>query len=301
MTLVTGATGFVGSHLVKRLASSGRPVRALARNLEKARKLFGGSEGAPLPNIDLAQGDVGDRESLIRAAQGCEAVVHLVGIIQPAPGQSFLSIHVEGTRNVLDAALKAVTVKHFVYQSALGTREDAKSEYHKTKYMAEEMTRSSGLDWTITRPSIIYGPGDEFTLRMKSLISLPLPFIPLLGSGKGLFQPVYIDDLAEALAKITGEPEFHGKITELCGPRQLTLDEVVLEIASVLGKKKSIMHIPVPFASPAVMAMEAILPKPPVTLDQLLMLGEDNVCGTNCMTELGIAPIDFRDGLRKFL
>ena len=106
MTLVTGATGFVGSHLVKRLASSGRPVRALVRNLEKARKLFGGSEGALLPNIDLAQGDVSDRESLIRAAQGCEAVVHLVGIIQPAPGQSFLSIHVEGTRNVLDAALR---------------------------------------------------------------------------------------------------------------------------------------------------------------------------------------------------
>ena len=275
-------------------------VTTNVRDLEKARKLFGGSEGALLPNIDLAQGDVGDRESLIRAAQGCEAVVHLVGIIQPAPGQSFLSIHVEGTRNVLDAALKAGTVKHFVYQSALGTRQDAKSGYHKTKYMAEEMTRSSGLNWTITRPSIIYGPGDEFTLRMKSLISLPLPFIPLLGSGKGLFQPVYIGDLAEALARIAGEPKFYGKITELCGPRRLSLDEVVLEIASVLGKKKSILHTPVPFASPAVMLMEKLLPKPPVTLDQLLMLGEDNVCGANCMLELGIEPIDFKEGLRKF-
>ena len=99
------------------------------------------------------------------------------------------------------------------------------------------MTRSSGLNWTITRPSIIYGPGDEFTLRMKSLISMPYPFIPLLGSGKGLFQPVYIDDLTEALARIAGEPKFYGKITELCGPRQLTLDEVVLEIASASEKR----------------------------------------------------------------
>jgi uncharacterized protein YbjT (DUF2867 family) len=308
MILVTGATGFVGSHLVKKLASAGRPVRALVRNLEKAEKFFAasssrapGTGGALLPNIDLAQGDIGDRESLVRAAEGCEAVVHLVGIIQPAPGQSFLSVHVEGTRNVLDAALKAGTVKHFVYQSALGTRENAKSEYHKTKYKAEEMTRTSGLNWSITRPSIIYGPGDEFTLRMKSLISMPYPFIPLLGSGKGLFQPVYIDDLTDALAKITGDPEFFGKVAELCGPRRLTLDEVVNEIAAAIGKKKSIMHIPVPFASPAVLAMEKLLPKPPVTLDQLLMLGEDNVCDKNCMTELGIEPIDFKEGLKKFL
>jgi uncharacterized protein YbjT (DUF2867 family) len=325
MILITGATGFVGSHLVKKLASSGRKVRALVRSKEKAKKIFSASTPSSPPsfgpyppghpflwadeeglelgggNIELAQGDVGDRESLVRAADGCEAVVHLVGIIQPAPGQSFVSIHVEGTRNVLDAAKKAGTVKHFVYQSALGTRADAKSQYHKTKYTAEEMTRSSGLDWTITRPSIIYGPGDEFTLRMKSLISMPYPFIPLLGSGKGLFQPVYIDDLTEALARIAGEPKFYGKIAELCGPRRLTLDEVVNEIADAIGKKKSIMHIPVPFASPAVLAMEAILPKPPVTLDQLLMLGEDNVCGANCMAELGIEPIDFSEGLRKFL
>ncbi len=294
MILVTGSTGFVGGHLVKRFAASGRAVRALVRNREKAQKLGGG-------NIELALGDVGDPESLIRAADGCEAVVHLVGIIQPAPGQSFRSIHVEGTKNVLEAAKKAGTVRHFVYQSALGTRENARSEYHKTKYAAEELTRASGLNWTITRPSIIYGPGDEFTLRMKSLINLPLPYVPLLGSGKGLFQPVYIDDLTEALAMITGEPKYYGKIAELCGPRRLTLNEVVQEIAEAVGKKKSVMHIPVPFASPAVFAMETLLPKPPVTLDQLLMLQEDNVCASNFMDELGIKPADFKEGLRKFL
>ncbi|MHB8173752.1 MAG: complex I NDUFA9 subunit family protein, partial [Nitrospirota bacterium] len=316
MILVTGATGFVGSHLVKRLASSGVAVRALVRNREKARKLFTappstnaghGAHGVPgasrptietgdalLPNIELATGDVGDLESLVRAAEGCEAVVHLVGIIQPAQGQSFRSIHVEGTKNVLEAAKTAGTVRHFVYQSALGTRPNARSEYHKTKYMAEELTRSSGLNWTITRPSIIYGPGDEFTLRMKSLMELPLPFVPLLGSGKGLFQPVYIDDLAEALARITGEPKYYGKVAELCGPRRLTLDEVVRKIAAAIGKKKSLAHMPILFASPAVMAMEKLLPKPPVTLDQLLMLQEDNVCTANFMDELGIKPVDFR-------
>ncbi len=295
MILVTGSTGFVGSRLVNRLAAEGRAVRALVRSREKAEKKLGGG------NIELAVGDVSDPESLVLAAQGCDAVVHLVGIIQPAPGQSFRSIHVEGTRNVLDAAKKAGTVKHFIYQSALGTRENARSEYHKTKYAAEEMTRASGLNWTITRPSIIYGPGDEFTLRMKSLIGQPVPFIPLLGNGNGLFQPVYIDDLTEALARITGEPKYHGKVAELCGPRRLTLNEVVREIAGAMGKKKPLMHIPIPFAGPAVLAMEAILPKPPVTFDQLLMLREDNVCDSNFMDELGILPIDFREGLRKFV
>ncbi len=295
MILVTGATGFVGSHLVKKLAAKGQAVRALVRDRDKAEKRLGNG------NVELAQGDVKDPESLARSAEGCEAVVHLVGIIQPAPGQSFRSVHVEGTKSVLEAAKKAGTVKHFVYQSALGTRENARSEYHKTKYAAEEMTRSSGLGWTITRPSIIYGPGDEFTLRMKSLINLPLPFVPLLGSGQGLFQPVYIDDMTEALARITGEPKYYGKTAELCGPRRLTLNEVVHEIAEAIGKKKPITHIPVPFASPAVFAMEAILPKPPVTLDQLLMLQEDNVCASNFMDELGIKPVDFKGGLRKFV
>ncbi len=103
-------------------------------------------------------------------SQGCEAVIHLVGIIQPGPGYSFKSVHVEGTRNVVEAAKAAGTVRHFIYQSALGTGPDAKGGYYETKYAAEGLTKASGIEYTITRPSIIFGKGDGFTAKMVQLI-----------------------------------------------------------------------------------------------------------------------------------
>ncbi len=122
------------------------------------------------------------------AADGCDAVIHLVGIIQPGPGYSFKSIHVDGTNNTVEAAKAAGTVKHFVYQSALGTRPDAVAEHHRTKYQAEEITKASGIPYTITRPSIIFGKGDGFTTRMTEVIR-GAPVVPILGDGKGLVLP----------------------------------------------------------------------------------------------------------------
>lgn len=293
MVLVTGSTGFVGSHLVKGLAQAGHKVRALVRSSASASRVTA-------ENVEVAVGDVGNLDSLVKAAEGCDRVIHLVGIIQPGPGYTFESIHKEGTRNVLEAAVRAGTVKHFIYQSALGTRKDAVSEYHKTKYAAEELTKASGLSFTITRPSIIYGEGDGFTARLTQVIRL-FPVVPVIGPGKGRLQPIYIDDLVQVFVKILGNPAYFDRTLELGGPDKLTFDEVVEQLKDALGKRKPTMHVPICLVRPAATVMEKVLPHPPVTNDQLTMLEEDNICSMKDLDELGIKPVAFKEGLKRFV
>jgi uncharacterized protein YbjT (DUF2867 family) len=292
MVLVTGSTGFVGRHLVKGLTGAGHKVRGLVRK--------GSPVGVIKDGVELIEGDIGDLDSLIRAAKGCTAVIHLVGIIQPGPGYTFKSVHVEGTRNVLQAAKEAGTVKHFIYQSALGTREGAVSEYHKTKYIAEGLTKGSGLKFTITRPSIIVGSGDGFTTRMSEIIRL-MPVVPIIGQGKGRLQPIYIDDLVQVFLRILKNPAYFGRTLELGGPEQLTFNETIDKLKEALGSRKPTVHVPVCMVRPMVKVMEFVLPRPPVTNDQLIMLEEDNICSMGDMDGLGIKPISFREGLKKFI
>lgn len=291
MILVTGATGFVGRHLVRGLLDKGYRVRGLVRKASDRLP-----EGA-----DVAVGNVNAPESLGTAVMGCDAVIHLVGIIQEAKGFSFRSVHVEGTRNILKAAKRAGTVRHFIYQSALGTRKDAPTEYFRTKYEAEELAKASGLDWTITRPSIIYGPGDGFTRTMTGLIRSSLPFVPVIGDGNGLLQPVYIGDLVEVFLRVIYGKEYFGKTLELCGPDMLTFNQVMEDIMDAMGSDKKTIHIPISLMRPVAAVMEKILSNPPVTNDQITMLQEDNTCGKAELEKFCIKPVDFKAGLRRFL
>lgn len=293
MILVTGATGFVGSHLVKRLRQEGLKVRAMVRTPEKAQSLK--DLGA-----EIVPGDISDVPSLEAAAKGCEKVLHLVGIIQEGRGFTFQSVHVEGTRNILDAAKKA-GVKHFLYQSALGTREGAKSEYHRTKWEAETLVKASGIPYAILRPSLIYGPGDLFTIRLAEMIRLS-PVLPVIGTGRSKIQPIYIEDVASCIAKILIDGQHLGKTYEIGGPEQLTYEEVTKAIAAALGVRRPVVHMPLSFMRTMARVTEAVLPKPPVTTDQLIMLQEDNVCDMRDIREVfGIEPVKFREGLARFL
>jgi uncharacterized protein YbjT (DUF2867 family) len=293
MILVTGANGFVGRNLVRRLRQDGIAVRALVRNAAKAARLR--DLGA-----ELVEGDISDPASLEAAMEGCEKVVHLVGIIQEGRGFTFRSVHVEGTGNVLAAAKKA-GVRQFFLQSALGTREDARSEYHRTKWEAEELVRASGLPYTILRPSLIYGPGDQFTLRLADAIRLS-PVLPVIGSGRSKIQPIFIDDVTACIARAVTNDAFLNAVFEIGGPEQLTYEEVTKAIAAALGVKRPTVHMPMFFMRTMAKVAETVLPKPPVTTDQLIMLQEDNVCSMRDIREVfGIEPIRFRDGLSKFL
>ncbi len=293
MILITGGTGFVGGHLIRRLKQGGIAVRAIVRNPNKAQALKDLS-------VEVVSGDISDKASLDKAAAGVERVVHLVGIIQEAPGATFRGIHVEGTKNLLEAAKKA-GVHHFFYQSALGSRPGAKSEYHKTKWEAEELVRQSGLPFTILRPSLIYGPGDLFTIRLSEMFKLS-PVLPVIGSGKSKIQPIYIDDVVSCIQKIVTSDAFLNEIYEIGGPEQLTYDELTAQIAGAMGIRRPMLHVPLFFMKPVARVLETILPSPPVTTQQLIMLQEDNVCSMKDIREVfGIEPVKFTEGLKRFM
>ncbi|MDA8098803.1 MAG: complex I NDUFA9 subunit family protein, partial [Nitrospiraceae bacterium] len=250
--------------------------------------------------VEVVPGDINDRDSLDEAATGCDRVIHLVGIIQEGRGFTFRSVHVDGTRNVL-AAAKRAGVKQFFHQSALGTREHAKSEYHKTKWEAEGLVKSSGLAYTILRPSLIYGPGDLFTIRLAEMIRRS-PVLPVIGSGTSKIQPIYIDDVTACIAKVVTGEAFLNRTFEIGGPEQLNYETVTKEIASVLGVRRPTVHMPLLFMRTMAKVAEAVLPTPPVTTDQLIMLQEDNVCDLKDIREaFGIEPVKFAEGLRRFL
>jgi len=293
MILVTGGTGFVGGYLIRRLRQEGLPVRTLARHPDRAQ---------PLKDlgVEVVLGDISKKVSLERSAEGIERVIHLVGIIQETPGVTFRGVHVEGTRNVLEAARKA-GVRHFFHQSALGTRPGAKSEYHRTKWEAEELVRQSGIPHTILRPSLIYGPGDGFTIRLSEMLKL-VPVMPVIGSGKSRVQPVYIDDVVSCIIKAVTSDAFLNEIYEVGGPDQLTYEEVTKAIAEAMGIKRPAVHVPLFFMKPIARTLETVLSNPPLTTNQLIMLQEDNVCSMRDIRDaFGIEPLTFREGLRKFI
>jgi len=293
MILVTGGTGFVGSHLVRRMRANGLPVRVIARDPDKAQALKD-------LGVEIVAGDVSDRISLEQAAVGIERIVHLVGIIQETPGATFAGVHVEGTRNLLRAAGKA-GVRHFCYQSALGARPQAKSAYHRTKWEAEELVHASGIPFTILRPSLIYGPGDLFTLRLADIIRRS-PVLPIIGSGKTKVQPIFIDDIVACIVKAVSSDCCLNEIYELGGPDQLTYEEVSRAIADALDKRRPALHMPVYLMRPMARVLETMLPRPPVTTDQLIMLQEDNVCSMRDIRDaFGIEPIAFKQGLKTFI
>lgn len=293
MILVTGGTGFVGGHLIRRLRQNGLPVRAVVRNPDKEAALRAlGAETVP--------GDVRDRSSLEAAARGCETVIHLVGIIQEAPGQTFEGMHVGGTRNMLEAARKN-GIRRFIHMSALGTRPEARSSYHKTKWAAEELVRAAGMAWAILRPSLIYGPGDKFTLQMSGMLKLS-PVVPVIGSGTSKVQPIYIDDVVTCLARLASDETLRGRVYEIGGPEQLTYTELLEAIARALGLRRPTVHLPLAFMKPVARVLETVLPNPPVTTDQILMLQEDNLCSLKDLREVfGVDPLPLRNGLSRFL
>lgn len=293
MILVTGGTGFVGSHLIQRMRKEGLPVRAIARSSDKAQALKD-------LGVEVVKGDVSDKASLEQAAAGVERVIHLVGIIQESPGATFQSVHVDGTRNLLEAAKKN-NARGFFYQSALGARPNAKSEYHKTKWEAEELVRASGIPYTILRPSLIYGSGDQFTIRLSEMIRLS-PLLPIIGSGKSKLQPIFIDDVTTCILKAVTSDCCFNESYEIGGPDQLTYEEVTAAIAEALGIQRPKVHLPIFFMKSVAKALQAVRLKPPVTTDQLIMLQEDNVCGMRDIRDaFGVEPIKFQEGLRKFM
>jgi NADH dehydrogenase len=292
--LLTGATGFVGRHLLGRLLAEGKNVRALVRNPQKI-----GLD--PAPNLELVQGDVTEGAGLDQAMHGCDAVVHLVGIIVESGNATFERVHQQGTRNVVQSA-KRRNVARFIQMSAVGARADGVSEYQTTKWKAEEAVRQSGIPWCILRPSLIFGPGDGFVTQMLDVMRKAPLFRPVPGNGKPRFRPIFIDDVTACFAQALGNSSATNLTVELGGGDDLSLTEVLAEIAQCADIHKPTIHVPMPLMMLGTAVAQTVLRRPPVTLDQLRMLKEGSACDIGPMQRIfGLTPIGFREGLRTYL
>jgi uncharacterized protein YbjT (DUF2867 family) len=299
--LVTGATGFVGREIVRQLRAAGHTIRILARSPLSPRV----QEAVSRWQADVHPGDVLEAASLDGALKGMDAVIHLVGIISEVGNLTFENVHTNGTRNVVAAAQRA-GVRRFVHMSALGTRPNAASRYHQTKWAAEELVRHSGLEFTIFRPSLIYGPEGQFINLFARMIRLS-PVVPLLGSPRARFQPVPVEMVAAAFVRSLGEPRSVGQTYDLCGPEALMLSEIVDRIQAVLGKRRLKVQVPLSLARCQAACMEFLFQRmlrkaPPLNRDQLLMLQEDNVGNAQPANELfGLKPAPLREGIASCL
>jgi NADH dehydrogenase len=290
--LVTGATGFIGKRIVHELRADGRPVRCLVR--DRARASFFETWGC-----ELAQGDVTDPESLRRAVDGCETVVHLVAIITGRP-EDFERVMSRGTRNLV-AAAEAAGVRRWIHMSALGTSERSRGlvPYFEAKWQMEEAVKGSATDWTIFRPSFVFARDGGILPTFIRQVRF-LPVTPVAGDGKRRLQPIWIDDVAAFFAKSLSAPTSVGSTYDLGGPDTPTWDELLTAIQRALGKKRPLVHLPLGLLRLNAAVLER-LPRPPVTRDQLRMLEfEDNVGDVGHAIEtFGLQPISLEEQLRR--
>jgi NADH dehydrogenase len=290
---VTGGTGFVGKHVVRALLARGFLVRCLVRP---------GSEGRlrGFESLDRVPGDVLHPDGLAAAAQGCGALVHLVGIIRerPARGVTFERLHVQATVNML-AVAKAAGIPRYLQMSALGTRPGARAPYHRTKWRAEEAVRESGIEWTIFRPSVVFGPGDEFISTLAGMIRR-LPAVPVLGDGMYRLQPVAVEHVAEGFARAVLSRAAIGQSYDVAGPSAYPFVDLLDRIGAALGRPRvRKVHVPL---GPVKLLTRALqwLPFYPVTMDQIAMLEEESVTDpTRFYTDFGITPEPLAEGLRR--
>jgi uncharacterized protein YbjT (DUF2867 family) len=287
MILVTGATGFVGSHLVPCLVEAGNPVRAFVRQSANIRLL---------DQVDIAYGTISDRAALKEAMIGIDTVIHLVAIIVEKKHASFIQINHYGTKNVIETARES-GVKRFIHLGALGANSNQQFPYPYSKWLGEQEVRNSGLDWTIFQPSIMFGDRDEFITKLAKIVR-KAPLVPILGSGKTKFQPIWVEDVCSCVLKALADNRTINKTYSLGGPEQLTYEQIVDIIISKLNKRKLKLHIPIPLMKPIVKIMESILPNPPITSGQLALLGIDNITTLDAIEHhFGFNPKRLDDGI----
>lgn len=287
----------MGRNIVSKLIQEGQQVRCLVRKTSNRKILESMS-------VEFYEGNILDLRSLEGALRGVEVVINLVGIIRELPpAVTFEKIHAEGTSNVVASSVRA-GIKKFIQMSAMGTRPDARSRYHATKWLGELAVKSSGLPYVIFRPSIICGKDDEFVNMFAKLIrqTWPLPFLGVIGPGQTRMQPIYVGDVAYCFAKAALDPNIVNKTYELGGPEKLTINEILDIIMKVLGAGRVKLHIPMTVAWSMAYLMEKTSSKPMLTREQLIMLQEDNTGDIMPMKkDFGLAPMQFEEAIKTYL
>jgi len=294
-----GGSGFVGRYAARALVAQGWRVRIAVRKPH----LAGDARLAGAPGwVDVVQANIRNRASVDRALEGADAAVNLVGILVEKGKQSFEAAQREGAVIVAEAARDA-GLKRLIQVSAIGANEDSKSDYASTKGEAERLMRGAFPDTVILRPSIVFGPEDEFFNRFADM-SRFAPALPAIGGGKTKFQPVYAGDVADAIAAAVTRDDVNGKTYELGGPRTYSMNEIYDFIGETIDRKR--LKFPLPFflAKPMGLVFGAIfripplsvgmLGDPPITGAQVEMLKTDNVVADGALTlaDLGVNDLE---------
>ena len=287
--LVTGAAGFLGNMLVKRLVADGQSVRALVRRPDKAQLRL----GDVTDKVEILRGDVTQPDSRAPAMQGVRAVIHTVAIALEKGGQTYESVNYQGTVNMLRAA-EAAGVQRFINISQNGARADLPYRFLASKGRAQEAVAASTLAWTALRPSAIFGAQDEFFNTFARLLKVTPLVFPLIDGGKAEFQPVSAHDVVEAAVRCLDDDATIGMELALGGPEALSLGEIERRVLDATGSLRLLAPVPAGLLRPVVAVMQRVLPGSPVNTSLLELLAVPNTVPDNALvTQFGMTPIPF--------
>jgi len=280
---VFGATGMLGKAFLSKVGGKFKKIRIACRDPAAAQNKLSAIEG----NFEYVTANVEDVAQVAAACEGAGTVVNMVGILFETSTSIFAKVQYEGAANIAHAAKTAGAVR-MVHVSAIGAVDQSRSKYAQSKGWGEGAVRARFPEASILRPSVVFGPEDNF---FNQFSKFPLPFWPLVGGGNTKFQPVYVDDVAEALAKCALGTAGKGATYELGGPDVMSFKEILGKIKEVTGKGKAM--VPIPFAVAEIQGwfME-LMPTPMITQDQVIMLQSDNTVADSALgfDKLGITP-----------
>lgn len=295
MILITGSTGFVGRHLAKRLVAEGERPRCLVRSREKAQQVL------PLDEVELAIGDITKPTTLAPAMQGIDTVVHSAFItadLKESRSVSYYEVNVGGTRNLVEQARRA-GVQKIIVMSGLGTKPDKEGSYMQGRYLAEQAVKESGLAWSILQPSIQFGEQAAFFTGLAALIRMA-PVVPVVGTSKRKFQPIWVEDVVTCLMKQIREDQRTSKTYVVGGSEQVTYGEILTLLAKAMGKKRLNVPTPVPFVYLGASMMQAVLSKPPITTAALTLFSFEQTTDLNAVErDFGFKPMSWRTYLAE--
>src|ERR1051326_8472658 len=290
MILVTGATGYIGRHLVKRLVQNGERPRCLVRDVKRAAQIL------PADGDEFAQGDTTQAGTLTAALQGVDTVIHAAFMTadrKQSSGNHYYETNVRGTANLVQAA-RAAGVTRIIEISGLGTHPDKPGTYMQGRYEAERMVKESGLAWTIIEPSVLFGKGAPFIKGLTDLIRTS-PVVPLIGGGKIQFQPIFVEDVVTVILKVLQEPgRTNHKTYTIGGPEYYTFTQIINLLLHTMHKSRIKAPAPMPLVGIGAAVMEAVLSKPPLTRAAMALFTFDNITDLHSVErDFDFTPMSF--------
>jgi uncharacterized protein YbjT (DUF2867 family) len=297
MILITGATGYIGRHLVARLVAQGERPRCLVREMNRAKRIL------PADKVELVQGATTSPASLDAAVQGVDTIVHaafLTADRKQSAGNEYEKTNVQGTANLIQAAKKA-GVKRVIEIGGLGTRPDKPGSYMQGRYLAEKMLKESGLDWTIIQPSVLFGKNAPFIKGLVDLIRTS-PVVPLIGGGKIMFQPIYVEDVVTVIIKVLEDPvSTANKTYTIGGPAYYSFTQIIDALLQATHKQRIKVPAPTSLVGVGAAVMEAVLPKPPLTKAAMALFTFDNTTDLRSVErDFGFTPTSFTTYLKEY-